>query len=71
MPRGLPIGATVHYPDGCRELSEDLTREELIKRLKVLARAFQEMGQDENNEYKQLALYLASGKSFYQFTVLT
>ena len=26
----------------------------------MLARAFQDMGQDENNEYKQLALYLAS-----------
>ena len=27
--------------------------------LQLLARAFQDMGQDENNEYKQLALYLA------------
>ena len=26
----------------------------------MLARAFQDMGQDENNKYNQLALYLAS-----------
>ena len=28
--------------------------------LQLLARAFQDMSQDENNEFKQLALYLAS-----------
>ena len=27
----------------------------------ALARAFQDMGQDENNDYKDLSLFLASG----------
>jgi len=50
----------ISYPPNCKELSEELGKDELIKRLKLLARAFQDMGQEENNEYKELALYLAT-----------
>lgn len=48
------------YPPECKELNEELSKDELVKRLKMLAKAFQDLGQDENNEYKELALYLAS-----------
>ncbi|XP_076468516.1 sister chromatid cohesion protein PDS5 homolog A-like isoform X1 [Babylonia areolata] len=48
------------YPPGCKELSDDLGKDELVKRLKLLARAFQDMGQDDNEQYTGLALHLAS-----------
>ncbi|GFO14487.1 sister chromatid cohesion protein pds5 homolog b [Plakobranchus ocellatus] len=48
------------YPSGCKELSEDVGKDELIRRLKVLARAFQDMGQDDNDSYAPLALHLAT-----------
>ncbi|KAK7097021.1 sister chromatid cohesion protein PDS5 homolog A-like [Littorina saxatilis] len=48
------------YPQGCKELSEDLGKDELIKRLKLLARAFQDMGQDDNEQFTNLALHLAT-----------
>lgn len=48
------------YPAGCKELNEELSKDELVKRLKLLARAFQDLGQDDNNDFKELALYLAS-----------
>ncbi|KAK3738251.1 hypothetical protein RRG08_039662 [Elysia crispata] len=48
------------YPPGCKELSEDVGKDELIRRLKVLARAFQDMGQDDNDSYAPLALHLAT-----------
>ncbi|BFZ14836.1 hypothetical protein BsWGS_17875 [Bradybaena similaris] len=48
------------YPPGCKELAEDVGKDELIRRLKVLARAFQDMGQDDNDSYAPLALHLAT-----------
>ncbi|XP_059168056.1 sister chromatid cohesion protein PDS5 homolog A-B-like isoform X2 [Physella acuta] len=48
------------YPPGCKELTEDVGKDELIRRLKVLARAFQDMGQDDNDSYAPLALHLAT-----------
>ncbi|CAH1778266.1 unnamed protein product [Owenia fusiformis] len=49
----------VAYPPGCKELTHELNKDELVKRLKCLARAFQEMGQEETT-YGNLAIYLAS-----------
>ncbi|KAK2159284.1 hypothetical protein LSH36_155g04017 [Paralvinella palmiformis] len=60
MPKAFDKSPKITYPPGCKELNEELSKDELVRRLKLLARAFQEMGQDENNEYKQLALYLAT-----------
>lgn len=48
------------YPPSCKELTDDVGKDELIRRLKVLARAFQDMGQDENDSYAPLALHLAT-----------
>ncbi|XP_055894308.1 sister chromatid cohesion protein PDS5 homolog A-B-like isoform X1 [Biomphalaria glabrata] len=48
------------YPPGCKELTEDVGKDELIRRLKILARAFQDMGQDDNDSYAPLALLLAT-----------
>jgi len=48
------------YPPGCKDLTEDVGKDELIRRLKVLARTFQELGQDDNEQYAALALHLAT-----------
>ncbi|XP_062616219.1 sister chromatid cohesion protein PDS5 homolog B-like [Saccostrea cucullata] len=53
-------GKKVVYPSGCKEVNEELGKDELVRRLKLLARAFQDMGQDDNEQYSGLALYLAS-----------
>ncbi|KAK6173333.1 hypothetical protein SNE40_016804 [Patella caerulea] len=50
----------VVYPPGCKEINEELSKDELVKRLKLLARAFQDMSQDENAQFSGLALMLAS-----------
>lgn len=49
------------YPTGCKDVQEDMHADELIRRLKVLASAFQSMGQEENayDEYVPLCLHLA------------
>ncbi|KAK3099941.1 hypothetical protein FSP39_012194 [Pinctada imbricata] len=49
----------VVYPPGCKEINEELGKDELVRRLKLLARAFQDMGQDDNEQYSGLALYIA------------
>ncbi|KAJ8298337.1 hypothetical protein KUTeg_024868 [Tegillarca granosa] len=53
-------GKKIVYPAGCKEISEDLGKDELVKRLKLLARAFQDMGQDDNEQYSGLAIHLAT-----------
>lgn len=53
--------AKVEYPSGCKEINEDLPTDDLIRRLKDIAMAFQQMSQEDNNEiYIPLALYLAT-----------
>lgn len=53
-------GKKVVYPSGCKEVNEEIGKDELVRRLKLLARAFQDMGQDDNEQYSGLALYLAT-----------
>ncbi|CAC5359753.1 PDS5 [Mytilus coruscus] len=48
------------YPPGCKDITEEIGKEELVRRLKLLARAFQDMGQDDNDQYSGLAVYLAT-----------
>ncbi|KAK7496569.1 hypothetical protein BaRGS_00012221, partial [Batillaria attramentaria] len=60
MAKSVAKGDKIVYPPGCKELSEELGKDELIRRLKLLARAFQDMGQDDNDQYAGLAVYLAS-----------
>ncbi|KAA0194753.1 hypothetical protein HAZT_HAZT008102 [Hyalella azteca] len=47
---------TILYPSGCREITEDLSPDELIRRLKTLAHTLQSMGQDDE-AYKACADY--------------
>eukprot|EP00106_Octopus_bimaculoides_P000507 XP_014767949.1 PREDICTED: sister chromatid cohesion protein PDS5 homolog B-like [Octopus bimaculoides] len=59
----LPKGgkpSKIVYPPNCKEVSEDIGKDELVRRLKMLARVFQDMGQDENEKYSELALHLAT-----------
>jgi len=57
---------SIHYPAGCKDVSEEMHADELIRRLKVLASAFQSMGQEENayDEYVPLCLHLAEDGFF-------
>ncbi|XP_047738228.1 sister chromatid cohesion protein PDS5 homolog A-A-like [Hyalella azteca] len=52
---------TILYPSGCREITEDLSPDELIRRLKTLAHTLQSMGQDDEayKEYIPLAMHIA------------
>jgi sister-chromatid-cohesion protein PDS5 len=52
---------SILYPSGCKEVREDMHADELIRRLKSLASAFQSMGQEENayDEYVPVCLHLA------------
>jgi hypothetical protein len=36
MPKGIDKGPKFTYPAGCKELSEDLSKDELLKRMKVV-----------------------------------
>lgn len=59
LPKGGKPNKIV-YPPNCKEVSEDIGKDELVRRLKMLARVFQDMGQDENEKYSELALHLAT-----------
>eukprot|EP00095_Tigriopus_kingsejongensis_P010616 maker-scaffold795_size96016-snap-gene-0.21 protein:Tk10616 transcript:maker-scaffold795_size96016-snap-gene-0.21-mRNA-1 annotation:"androgen-induced proliferation inhibitor" len=54
---------TIVYPPGCREITEDLGPDELIRRLKTLAHTFQTLSQAEDestySDYTPLAIHLA------------
>lgn len=52
---------TILYPPGCREVTEDLGPDEMIRRLKTLAHTLQSMGQDDGayQEYIPLAMHIA------------
>ncbi|KAH9410377.1 Sister chromatid cohesion protein PDS5 A [Tyrophagus putrescentiae] len=53
--------AEIKYPQGCKDINEELSTDDLIRRLKDIAMAFQQMSQEENNQnFVPLALYLAN-----------
>ncbi|GAB6027135.1 hypothetical protein CHUAL_013897 [Chamberlinius hualienensis] len=50
----------VVYPSGVKEITDDLGTDEMIRRLKTCAQAFQNMGQDDDNsQFIPLAKHLA------------
>ncbi|XP_077518233.1 cohesin associated factor B pds5 isoform X4 [Amblyomma americanum] len=54
----------ITYPPGIKTISDDLSTDDLVRRLKECAQAFQNLSQDEDNStYVQLALHLA-GEGF-------
>lgn len=49
------------YPQGVKDITDDLSTDDLVRRLKECAQAFQNMNQDdENSAYVPLALHLAT-----------
>jgi len=49
------------YPPGCKEIQEDLPIDDLVRRMKDIAMAFQQMSQEEDNScYINLAKFLAT-----------
>lgn len=54
-------GGKVSYPPGIKAISDELSTDDLVRRLKECAQTFQNLSQDEDNSaYVQLALHLAS-----------
>ncbi|XP_033110666.1 sister chromatid cohesion protein PDS5 homolog A-B-like [Anneissia japonica] len=57
--KGHRSSARIVYPSGVKELTPDLSKDELMRRLKALARAFQDMEQEEETDrYEPLAQHL-------------
>ncbi|XP_065319746.1 sister chromatid cohesion protein PDS5 homolog A-like isoform X2 [Gordionus sp. m RMFG-2023] len=51
----------ITYPPGVKEISEELSTEELVKRLKICSGVFQNLGQNDNVScYENFALHIAS-----------
>ncbi|XP_071951417.1 sister chromatid cohesion protein PDS5 homolog A-B-like isoform X2 [Antedon mediterranea] len=63
--KGHRSTARIVYPSGVKELTSDLSKDELMRRLKALARAFQDMEQEEEtDQYEPLALHLVNDMFF-------
>ncbi|CAG2104988.1 unnamed protein product [Medioppia subpectinata] len=65
MPKQSAMSSQNHkdikYPTGCRDINEELPTDDLIRRLKDIAMAYQQMSQEEDNSsFIPLALYLSS-----------
>uniref|UniRef100_A0A8C3CTS2 PDS5 cohesin associated factor B n=1 Tax=Cairina moschata TaxID=8855 RepID=A0A8C3CTS2_CAIMO len=72
LARSLPIPATfscvandgkITYPPGVKEISDKISKEEMVRRLKMVVKTFMDMDQDSEEEkelYLNLALHLAS-----------
>jgi len=55
------IEEKITYPPGCKEISQDLPTDDLVRRMKDIAMAFQQMSQEDDNScYLNLACYLAT-----------
>ncbi|CAB1458213.1 unnamed protein product [Pleuronectes platessa] len=53
----------VTYPPGVKEISDKISKEEMVRRLKMVVKTFMDMDQDSEEEkelYLNLALHLAS-----------
>ncbi|XP_051821618.1 sister chromatid cohesion protein PDS5 homolog A [Antechinus flavipes] len=65
-PSGLGLGssdAKIAYPPGVKEITDKITNDEVVKRLKMVVKTFMDMDQDsedEKQQYLPLALHLAS-----------
>lgn len=52
---------TIAYPPNCKEINEDLSTDDLVRRLKDISMAFQQLSQDDDNsQYIPLALSLSN-----------
>ncbi|MGH0167598.1 UNVERIFIED_CONTAM: hypothetical protein FKN15_004856 [Acipenser sinensis] len=58
-----PADGKVIYPPGVKEITDKITNDEVVKRLKMVVKTFMDMDQDsedEKQQYLPLALHLAS-----------
>ncbi|KAJ8262415.1 hypothetical protein GJAV_G00166210 [Gymnothorax javanicus] len=58
-----PADGKITYPPGVKEISDKITNDEVVKRLKMVVKTFMDMDQDsedEKQQYLPLALHLAS-----------
>uniref|UniRef100_A0A4W3KHE8 PDS5 cohesin associated factor B n=1 Tax=Callorhinchus milii TaxID=7868 RepID=A0A4W3KHE8_CALMI len=57
------IDGKITYPPGVKEISDKISKEEMVRRLKMVVKTFMDMDQDSEDEkdlYLNLALHLAS-----------
>ncbi|KAJ8336019.1 hypothetical protein SKAU_G00393620 [Synaphobranchus kaupii] len=58
-----PVDGKVTYPPGVKEITEKISNDEVVKRLKMVVKTYMDMDQDsedEKQQYLALALHLAS-----------
>uniref|UniRef100_W5N5T2 PDS5 cohesin associated factor A n=1 Tax=Lepisosteus oculatus TaxID=7918 RepID=W5N5T2_LEPOC len=58
-----PADGKITYPPGVKEITDKITNDEVVKRLKMVVKTFMDMDQDsedEKQQYLPLALHLAS-----------
>ncbi|XP_035282855.1 sister chromatid cohesion protein PDS5 homolog A-like [Anguilla anguilla] len=58
-----PADGKISYPPGVKEITDKITNDEVVKRLKMVVKTFMDMDQDsedEKQQYLALALHLAS-----------
>ncbi|XP_036407201.1 sister chromatid cohesion protein PDS5 homolog A-like [Megalops cyprinoides] len=58
-----PADGKITYPPGVKEITDKITNDEVVKRLKMVVKTFMDMDQDsedEKQQYLALALHLAS-----------
>uniref|UniRef100_UPI00358F06DF sister chromatid cohesion protein PDS5 homolog B n=1 Tax=Myxine glutinosa TaxID=7769 RepID=UPI00358F06DF len=59
----LPADGKITYPPGVKEITDKISKEEIVRRLKMVVKTFMDMDQDseeEKEQYMPLALHLAS-----------
>uniref|UniRef100_A0A8C3TBD9 PDS5 cohesin associated factor A n=1 Tax=Chelydra serpentina TaxID=8475 RepID=A0A8C3TBD9_CHESE len=63
QPKPPADGKIIYYPPGVKEITDKITNDEVVKRLKMVVKTFMDMDQDsedEKQQYLPLALHLAS-----------
>ncbi|RMC14169.1 hypothetical protein DUI87_09259 [Hirundo rustica rustica] len=63
QPKPAADGKIIYYPPGVKEITDKITNDEVVKRLKMVVKTFMDMDQDsedEKQQYLPLALHLAS-----------
>ncbi|XP_053108338.1 sister chromatid cohesion protein PDS5 homolog A isoform X5 [Hemicordylus capensis] len=63
QPKPPADGKIIFYPPGVKEITDKITNDEVVKRLKMVVKTFMDMDQDsedEKQQYLPLALHLAS-----------
>ncbi|XP_041730223.2 sister chromatid cohesion protein PDS5 homolog B isoform X1 [Coregonus clupeaformis] len=61
--KGRATDGKITYPTGMKEISDKISKEEMVRRLKMVVKTFMDMDQDSEEEkelYLNLALHLAS-----------